>query len=136
MTAKQYLSQTRDIKIRLDAMKEQAEFLRSVAQYSGVQYSDMPKAPRNIKSNEDAYIRLLEKEERIKELERKLTEIESNVSKVNDAVLQSILSKRYLSGKQWSDIASELHISTSRIYELHRVALVEMEGLLKKHSKP
>ena len=136
MTAKEYLSGARDILIRLDAMSEQLTFLKSAAEYSGVQYSHLPRpSTRNVHKNEDAYIRVIEKEEQITAAQKKLSEIETVVSKVGDSTQQAILSKRYLSKKSWGEISRELYYSIPRLYEIHRDALAAVDVLLSGHSK-
>jgi len=124
MTAKEYLSQAWSISIQLVTMSEQLEFLRTVALYVSPRLNDLPKpAVRNIHENEDAIIRVIEMEDRIKELEATLDEVIAAINNVSDPTQQAILTKRYLSNKSWSDIAQELFISLRHVQRLHDAAL-------------
>ena len=131
MTAKEYLSQAPRISIRLKAMAEQLEHLKSVAEYLGVQYSDMPKSPRNLCKNEDAVIRVLEMEGRMNIEFAHLAEINDTIEEMTDPQQQAILVKRYISEKPWETIASELNISVRHVQRLHNDALDEVAQTLK-----
>jgi hypothetical protein len=136
MTAKEYLSRAKNIKIRISTMSEQLEYLKAAALYTSPPIGDAPKPHiRNIRKNEDAYIRVIEKENEIKAAQEKLLEIAAAIDSVKDPILQAIVCKRYLCGKAWYDISCELNFSISRIYELHRDALAEIDGFLKHGAK-
>jgi DNA-directed RNA polymerase specialized sigma subunit len=128
LSAKDYLSQAWEIKIRLEAMAEQLEFLKAAAVYVSPQFSDRPKtASRNIHETEDAVIRILEFQERMDKQYVKLNEINEMINSVSRPAAQAILVKRYLGGNTWNEISKSLHISRSRIFELHSAALAEIE---------
>lgn len=135
MTALEYLRQARSIQIRLSAMAEQLERLRSAAEYVGPRLSDMPKSStRNIHANEDAIIRLIDFEERMKAQYDELAEINETINAVDDPILHALLVKRYISGKSWAVISRELYYSEAQIYRLHTVALEEVERLIANES--
>lgn len=137
MTAKEYLLQAKSLKIRIGTMHEQLEYLRSAALYDPPQYSNMPRSStRNIHKNEDAIIRVMDKEEQIKATQAKLGEVVATIDRIENPVHQAILVKRYISEKLWSEISAEIYISVTRLYELHRDALAEVEAILKERSKP
>ncbi|GHU52881.1 hypothetical protein AGMMS49975_09670 [Clostridia bacterium] len=133
MTARRYLEQVRGIKIRLGAMHEQLECLRSATECITQQYSDMPRSTtKNINKSEDAIISVLEWEEKMKAEVNRLAEINLNISKVSSPLLQSLLVKRYVVGNKpptWEEIANELYISLRGIHRLHDEALSEIEKL-------
>lgn len=135
MTAFQYLQQARCIPIQLNAMAEQLERLRSAAEYIAPRLSDMPKsATRNVRAGEDAIIRVMDFEERMKAQYEKLAEINETISAVADPILQALLVKRYVSGKSWALISSELSYSVAQVYRLHSAALEEVERLIADES--
>ena len=135
MTALQYLQQARSIPIRLNAMAEQLERLKSAAEYVAPQLSDMPKsATRNVRANEDAIIRLMDYEERMKAQYGRLAEINEMINAVADPILHALLVKRYISGKPWAVISSELYYSEAQVYRLHSAALEEVERLIANAS--
>ena len=67
MTAKEYLLQAQSIKIQLETMAEQLEFMKSIILYaSSPQYSDMPKSTsNNVQKNQDDIINVLDFEEKM-----------------------------------------------------------------------
>lgn len=132
MNAKEYLSQARCIKMRLETMREQLAFLKSASEYSGPMYNDMPKtANRSIHKNEDAVIRVIEKQEQIKAVQLRLDEIIATIDCVKDPTRQAILVKRYLSNKTWDSIARELFISERHTRRMYWKAIAEVEEILK-----
>ncbi len=131
MTAKEYLSQARSLKTRIATMREQLEFLESAASYTSSQFSDMPKAPRNICKSEDAYIRCVEKQEQIKAAEVKLSEVVAMIDRVSDPDQQAVIVKRYLGNKTWAEIAAEIYVSHRRVYDIHLAALETVGALLE-----
>ena len=132
MTARQYLQQARGIKIRLDAMAEQLEFLKSAAEHVTTHYSDMPKpAGRNIRKGEDAIIRVLDFESRMKAQYDKLAEINDTVDMLHDPFQRAVLVKHYFSGKTWPEVALETYYSERTIRSIHTAALAEVEKLLE-----
>jgi hypothetical protein len=135
MTAKEYLSQARRIRIRLDAMSEQLVFLKAAAEYTSPCISDMPKGPRNIHRTEDAYIRVMEKEEQITAAQATLSDIVTVIGMVGDPAYEALLTKRYLTNKTWSEIINDLHYGCTRIYEIHNEALAIVDEILKERSK-
>jgi len=128
MRAKEYLAQARSIKIKLEAMSEQLEFLRQVAKYVSPQLSDMPRAAtRNVHKGEDAMVRVMEFEARMMEQYAVLDEINEAINSVSNPMAQAILAKRYLGRGTWDEIASALYISRSHLFSLHNDALAEIE---------
>jgi hypothetical protein len=100
MTAKEYLIQAKSLKIRVETMREQLEFLRSAAEYSPPNYSDMPKSKTpNVRKNEESIIRLIEKTEQIETAEKMLSEIIATIDSISDPIKQAIIVKRYLFSK-------------------------------------
>ena len=112
-------------------MAEQLEFMKSTAMYFSPQYSDMPKPSQNIRKTEDAIIRVLDCEERIRKQHAKLDEINETINSVSNPTAQAILVKRYLGGKTWVEIAQEMYISERHTRRVHNDGLAEVDRLLK-----
>jgi len=135
MTAKEYLLQAKSIITRLEAMAEQLEFLRSAAVYIVPQWSDLPKAAtRNVHKNEDAIVRVMEFEDRMKAQYAKLTEINDTVDRLRDPMHRIILVKRYFSGKTWREVACEIHYNERMVRRIYNDALLEIDRLLESCS--
>ena len=134
MTAKEYLLQAQSIKIQLEAMAEQLEFMKSIVLYaSSPQYNDIPKSTsNNVQKNQDDIINVLDFEEKVKKQRDKLNEINTTIYSVKDSKLQAILVKRYWLNKSWSEISDEINYSKPWIYELHRDALSAVDKILKR----
>ena len=132
MTAKEYLHQARNIQIKLGAMVEQLQFLLAAAESITPQYSNSPKPGTcNIHKNEDAIIRVLDYEQRMKEQYSKLNEINDIVEKLEDPLQRMVLVKHYFSGKTWREIAHETYYCERTIRYVHTAALTEVEKLIK-----
>jgi len=135
MTAKQYLSQIKYIRLRLSAMTAQLECLRSAAECVTTTYSDMPcSTKRNIHRNEDAIMRMLEWEEKMRSEVSRLADINATIAEVSTPTLQSLLVKRYVCGETWEEIAGELRYSLSQIKRLHSAALTEVEEKMNRNE--
>jgi DNA-directed RNA polymerase specialized sigma24 family protein len=132
MTAKEYLSQARDITLRLGAMAEQLAFLKSAAMYAAPQFVAAGKcAARNIHANEDAVVRALDYERRMGEEHGKLAEISNTLDRLPDPLQRAVLVKRYISGKTWREVAAEMNYSECTVYRLHIAGLEQVDVFLK-----
>lgn len=54
-------------------------------------------------------------------------EIETAIAAVEDSRYRTILTERYINGKKWSDIASNMHIDVRWVFSLHGYALKEIK---------
>ena len=133
MTAKEYLSQARYIDLRIKNMTIQLQSLKAAAVNISPVYSDMPRpATRNVHKTEDAIISVMDLEkEKEKEFVR-LAAIHKTISEVSAPVRQAILLNRYIKGQSWDEISFDLKISLSRIYQIHKESLSEVESILSK----
>jgi len=136
MTGREYLEQARQITARLKIMAEQLDCLKAAAEYAAPQCSHMPKPTnRNIHRLENAVVRVMEYEERMNAEFDRLAEINTRINELPDTTHQALLVKRYICEKSWFEISSELHISVSRLYVLHRQALDKIGRLLEVSSR-
>jgi len=135
MTAKEYLLQINRIETRLKTMAEQLICLKAAAEYIMPSFSDMPKsATRNIHKNENAIIRVVEWKQKMETEYERLADINATINAVPDPQLQSLLVKRYVGGASWDTIARELYVGSSRVYQLHKAALAEVEKIIAADS--
>ena len=135
MTAKQYLSQIRQIKLRLSTMATQLECLRSAAECITTTHSNMPHSTtRNIRKNEDAIMRVLEWEEKMQSEVDRLAEINAAIASVSNPTLQTLLVQRYVCGHTWEKIAGELNYGLSQTKRLHFAALSEVEEKMDRNG--
>jgi len=130
MTAKEYLSQAWKIKTRLEAMKEQLDFLKSTTTNIASQPAGNPvSGTKNIHKTEDAIIRYIDYEERMKKQRAILDEINTAINNVSHPTAQVILVKRFLKNMSWDKISDELYISNSQVYRLYKEALDEIKKM-------
>ena len=130
MTAKQYLSQIRRIKMRVAALSEQLACMKEVAGLASSVISDLPRSPnRNIYKLENEVIKQLEWEEKIEGELNRLEEINATIAAVADPTLQTLLVKRYVGGETWEKIATDLFVSIRHVYRFHDEALAEIRKL-------
>jgi hypothetical protein len=128
MTAKQYLSQIRRIKMRVAALSEQLACMKEVAGLASSVLSDIPHSPnRNIHKLENEVIKQIEWEEKIQSELGRLEEVNSTIAAVADPTLQTLLVKRYVNGETWEKIASDMYISIRHVYRFHDEALALIE---------
>ena len=135
MTAKEYLSQIHSCKMRLKSICWQIESLEAALGCQSPTYNDMPKhTTRNVHRMEDLIAEKLDLEQRMKAIEVKLAEIYTTIREIPNPVHSAILSGRYIIEKEWHDICREIHISESRIFQIHRDALAELEKTVAGYS--
>ena len=133
MTAKDYLKQVKNLDLRLQCMAEQLQSLRSAATSIPTTISDMPGAATpNVHQMEDVVVRIVGLENDIRVVFNQLADINETINSISDPLQQATVVKRYISNKSWDDIAYELGISTSKVYRLHRAALVEVDKITGK----
>lgn len=53
-------------------------------------------------------------------------EIADTINQEHDGQRHEILTRRYLRGQKWEDIAAEMHITTSYLFQLHAGALDDL----------
>ncbi len=129
MTAKEYLSQLREVKRQQRILTEEIDELTMKAGYgTGRRMAKNISGTSRRCKMEDA---VLDKMELLSDLEENLArqdELECAILRaINDVpnkVYQSILLMRYVRCYRWEDIAREMNYETSRLYELHGEALL------------
>lgn len=131
MTAKQYLSQTRYLDLRINSKLQLLSSLNDLATKCTAVYSDMPKKPNRGGSRlEDTICKIVDLQDEINEEIDKLVDLKSEIadviSEVSNTEYRLILEKRYLNLMQWEDIASDMGYELRWVYRNHNKALAEI----------
>ena len=136
MTAKQYLNQIWQINTRLSAMSEQLAFLKAAAHRITPQMGEKKEwqTSRNLHSGEDAIVRVLDFERKMKRETDRLVEINDVIAEVSDPVLRSLLVKRYIRNATWDTVAKELNYSISQVKRHHNTALNVVAEIMNRNE--
>ena len=131
MNAKEYLSQAGKIQKRIECLSEQLRFMREAAENVSSVISDMPRSPnRNIHRTENAVIRIVDLEDKLKTELDKLAMVNELISRLSDPEEQEVLIKRYLNGQRWDEIVSDIDLSSRKVYQIHESALLHIGDFL------
>jgi len=131
MNAKEYLSQAFHIDQRIDSKLAQVMRLRESATKCTQTISDMPRASSpNLQTLESTICKIVDLENEINADIDKLVDLKAEARRVINAVAdpdqQLILELRYLSYKNWEEIAEELGYGMTWIHKLHGRALANV----------
>lgn len=129
MTAKEYLTQLREVKRQQRILQEEIDELTIKAGYGTGR-----RMARNISGTdrrcrmEDAVLRKMELLDKLEESLAEQDELERaivrSINEVPDKVYQSVLLMRYVRCYRWEQIAEEMDYSLDNIYKLHGKALL------------
>jgi DNA-directed RNA polymerase specialized sigma24 family protein len=127
MTPKEYLSQYRDADREINAKLEQIRRLKELAtKTTQVITSDrVQSSPENKIERICAKIADMETEvdEEVDRLHDVKTKVERAISSVPDASQRAVLTRRYINGERWEEIAVKLNYHYRWVLELHGRAL-------------
>jgi ArpU family phage transcriptional regulator len=130
MTAKEYLAQIKRIKTRLKSQARQLKSLEDALCNVSPNLSGMPRpATPNIHKMEDLIAAKVDLENEMADESAVLAKITITINSLSDPIHSTILTSRYISGMQWSEIAREMFMSERRVYQFHRKALAEIEKI-------
>lgn len=138
MTAKEYLLQIKDRRDRIRILLEEIEQLRTDAEKVSIDLDGMPH--NNGKTSfEKLAIQLAEAESKLTEemsdLWSQTMKAHSLIGQMSSPQRQQILTKRYLQGQRWEQIAYEMHFSWNHCFRVHGLALSEFEKILEKEER-
>ena len=127
MTAKEWLNRAYKLDKEIDILLKEKEcaFTRACSIVQSTRDEKVQTSTQN--SNEDrnieyvAYSVMLDK--RINELYEIKCEIIQTLNKVEDNILRSLLTCRYIKFMSWENISQELNYSRMQVYRLHGKAL-------------
>jgi hypothetical protein len=122
---KQYITLAKQYEELEDDFKR---FMAKLESPKSQQLSDMPIAPQNCKETLSGKIALIEQykehhEKLLFPLTQKKMEIENIIYKVQDPLLQRLLSLRYIDGKGFRQICLKINYSWRHTMRLHCIAL-------------
>lgn len=137
MTAKEYLQTIKDRRDRIRILNEEIEQLRTDAESVSINLDGMPRN-NGQSSFEKLAIELAETESK---LTQEMSDLWSEVMKAHSLIgqmsspqRQQILTKRYLKGQRWEEIAYEMNFSWNHCFRVHGMALAELDKILKNNN--
>lgn len=140
MTAKEYLSQLKDINYTIWIINEQLQEINaelySLGSPAGKLSYDRVDTSFGISDKKENLInKALELEKKLEKERRKLSGkkllIISQINKVSDKKQRAVLNERYVKCKKWEVIAEEMDVSVRYIYKLHGYALQSFAKVVK-----
>ena len=129
MTAKEYLSQYREEKLKVKKLSDQIKELEALSEYASPRFSTSGSGISDKVGNHAAEIADKKKELNCliaKSLEL-MDEIEACINRVENSRLRYILFERYICCQKWEDIAEELNLELRWVYVLHGRALKKID---------
>lgn len=135
MTAKEYLSQAYRLDRRIDSKLEQLSALRETTTKATAVMNDVVVSrTRNMQSLQETIEKIVDMERELNtdidtlvDLKREMTGF---IKQVKSPQHQLILEMRYLTYKNWKDIAEALELDERYVYKLHGAALKQFEKIL------
>jgi len=135
INAKEYLSQIHSINIRLKSLAFQRQSIEDALYSTSPKLSHMPKnATRDVHRMERLIVTKLDIESEIERASERLAEVHKTIATFPAAELGAVITYRYINRLPWEDIAIKLHISESRVYQLHREALKVVENIITERE--
>ena len=132
---KQFLFQVKDARRRVEILENQILYRQEAMEYIGPSNSDMPKAKGGFKSKiESGTAEIVTLEGRLHKAEENLARVTIIVSdaicQLDNVNQQTVLLKRYINGKTWDCIATEMDNSVRWVQKLHGRALPLLDAVL------
>ena len=137
MTAREYLQTIKERRDRIKILMEEIEQLRTDAESVSINLDGMPRN-NGQSSFEKLAIELAETESKLTQemsgLWTDVMEAHSLIGQMSSPQRQQILTKRYLKGQRWEEIAYEMHFSWQHCFRVHGLALSELDKILKNNN--
>lgn len=138
MTAKEYLTQVRKLKILIEQREKELRQLtdQKLGAVSGIDYSRIPvKGSRRVGASfEQAAVQSLDLTEEIAGLIRDYTELKhriiGEIQQLDKPEYMQVLYKRYVEEKRWEEISAEMNYNCDYIRRLHGRALQQFGNQL------
>ena len=137
MTAKTYLSQIRALDIKInDGIEELAQLKALATKVTAALGNEVVSSSKSPDKMTDVVAKIVKLQEDLNrdvdkyvDIKREATEL---LSKVENPTHYKILHSRYVLYKTWEQIACEIGFTYQWVCQLHGVALLEFEKILKK----
>ena len=128
MTAKEYLSQARQLNRKIDSKTAVLSGLRAMAEKTtSVLSKTVVSSNRNTHSMEDTIARIVDLENEINADIDRLVEMKAEITGAIRAIenqdYQTVLELRYLCYMDWDEMAKMMNRTKSNMYKLHNKAL-------------
>lgn len=137
MTAREYLQTIKDKRDRIRILMEEIEQLRTDAESVSINLDGMPRN-NGQSSFEKVAIQLAETESKLtqemSDLWSEVMKAHSLIGQMSSSQRQQILTKRYLKGQRWEQIAYEMNFSWQHCFRVHGMALAELDKILKSNN--
>ncbi|MBQ1388892.1 MAG: DUF1492 domain-containing protein [Clostridia bacterium] len=129
MTAKEYLSQLKNLRRLIDCRKHELKYWQDMA--SSISASNFEPHYNASRNTTASYVRTIEKVVAIQQdIDSKIIELVNLCEKVNKAIdqipdfdEQLVLRYRYIDESDWKDIGAALNQSVRNIYRIHNRGL-------------
>ena len=137
MTAKEYLTNIRNMATRVRFLEDELERLRADAASASINLDGMPKVSGKGDKLERLAIKLAEYDTQLQdELTALLNEKQKAVKMIAELSpnQQTVLTERYIHAKKWEQIAYEMNISWRHCHRIHGNALYNFDKILNKYK--
>lgn len=139
MTAKTYLQQIRIAEIKIeDGLEELARLKALATKVTSAMDGEMVSGSKNPDKLTDVVAKIIKLQEKINRDVDKYVDIKQDavgmLAEIDNPTHYKILHSRYVLYKTWEQIACEMGYTYQWICQLHGVALLEFEKILKKNG--
>lgn len=140
MNAKDYLLQIKAKRDRIRILQEEVEQLRADAESCTITLDGMPFGQGGTSSPfEKVAIQLTDCEAQLtaemSALWNEILKAHMLIGQVSSPQRQKILTKRYIKGQRWEEIAYEMHMSYQHCFRVHGFALAELDKIMQKNAR-
>ena len=140
MRALEFLGRASVIKKQINTTMRKIDLLRAMTQrVTSSMDAEVVSRTRDVTSNETAIIKLMEAEDKLTALQNEyaviVEETMAMLNQIEDEYGESILSLKYLQGKQRNEICDELHLGRTQVNSHHDRAIDELEIILEKSGQ-
>ena len=131
MTAKEYLSQARNMQLRIKSMKAQLRTMKDIAEDISPKQNGTPRTTSpNVHKMESEIVRAIDLDKAIEIENAKFQEINDVIKKVTHPIRHAVLVNRYIKGESWAVTAININVSISRVYQIHTEALEDVDKII------
>jgi hypothetical protein len=137
MTAKEYLKRIRELDIKINDGVEELERLKSMAtKVTSAMDGEVVSSSKNPDKLTDVVAKIIKLQNELNRAVDKYVDIKIDaiglLSEVENPTHYKILHSRYVLYKTWEQIACEIGFTYQWVCQLHGVALLEFEKIMKK----
>lgn len=134
LSADEYLKQYGKVLDLIKRKQAEAEAIIAALELVGINYerdkvqTSLSDRMANVFAKADLMYKAIEKDiERLLDIHKEICEV---IEKISDNRLRRVLTLRYINLMSWEDVADTMYLSRSRILQLRREALNEVEKII------